>query len=181
MKKNVSTLLILLLIINISCKNNNKAPIKEEVKAEEVVVVPKQLSIDFNFKTNKADVFKIMMNNIQVDDLQKKNVHIFENVAPSSTLDKIMATFGEDEMSKNIAIHLGNQEIKEVEISSIEVSYGDNLLSIKTPQDIDKYIVFNKFIQKDPASNVLKTIRVSGQHNPVFSFKHNLINFLTKE
>src|SRR5690606_39872307 len=98
----------------------------------------------------------------------------FENVAPSSTLDKIMATFGEDEMSKNIAIHLGNQEIKEVEISSIEVSYGDNLLSIKTPQDIDKYIVFNKFIQKDPASNVLKTIRVSGQHNPVFSFKHNL-------
>lgn len=178
--KKLSFVVLILLFAITACKNNEDKQEKEN-KVEVEVVAPKQLIVNFNFKTNKADVFKIMMNNIQVDELQKKNIQIFENVIPSSSQDKITAKFEDGNMSKNIVVHLGNKEVKEIEISSVEISYGDNYISIKTPQDLDKYFAFNKFIEKDLTSNKLKTITVNGQHNPVFSFKHNLINFITKE
>ena len=180
MKKISFTVLVILLIINTACKNNEeKNAVEEQILVEEVMQ-PKQLTIQFNFKTDKADVFKIMMNNIQVDELQKKNVHIFENVVPSSSQDEIIGKFDAGDISRSIHIHLGNKERKEVEIVSIHLSYGENQINIATPEDLDKYFVFNKFIEKDPTSKKLKTIKINGQHNPVFSLKLNLINFLTK-
>jgi hypothetical protein len=147
----------------------------------QAVATPKHLTVNFNFKTNKPDMFKIMLNNVEIDELQKKNIHIFENVIPSTEDDAITAKFDADNMSNNVVIHLGNKEVKEVEIKSILISYGNNQINISSPKDLDKYFVFNKFIEKDSTSNTLKTKRVNGQHNPAFSFKRNLINLLKKE
>ncbi len=180
MKKLSFIVLIISLITYTSCKQNEAKNVVEDDLVVEAIVKPKQLTIQFNFKTNKSDVFKIMMNNIEVDGLQKKNIHIFENVTPSTSEDQIIAKFDEGDISKNIIIHLGNKTIKEVEITSVQVSYGDNHLNITTPEDLDKYFAFNNFIDFDSASNKLKTIKVNGQHNPAFSLKHSLINFITK-
>jgi len=169
---------IILLITALSCNDVGKSEKLNQSQSEDIN--DKSLTINFNFKTNKTDVFKIMMNNIQVDELQKKNVHIFENVVPSSSQDEIIGKFDAGDISRSIHIHLGNKERKEVEIVSIHLSYGENQINIATPEDLDKYFVFNKFIEKDPTSKKLKTIKINGQHNPVFSLKLNLINFLTK-
>lgn len=176
MKQIKRTLLLLLIIVNIACKD--RAEQKAVQESTENIQTPKQLTINFSFKTNKADVFKIMMNNIQVDELQKKNVHIFENVVPSSKKDRIIAKFEEGAMSRNILIHLGNEEVKEVEVISVELTYGNNHIHISTAEDFDKYFAVNKFIEKEPVSKKLKTIKRNGQHNPVIYVKSKFLNRL---
>ena len=179
--KRLTGLLVLLFIFNISCKNRSKqiaTPIiKEEINS------PKELMVNFRFrfKTNKTDTFKIMLSNIEVDELQKKNIYIFEDVIPSSGEDSIIAKFDPGNISNSITINLGNKEIKEVEIIEILVSYGSNGINISTNKDIDKYLAFNRFIERDSTSNIIRTKKVDGLHNPGFSLKRKLINQLRKE
>ena len=179
MKKSV---LILTVIIGfVACKNDkivNTEKVTSPIKIEED---DKELVVKLGFKTNKNDVFKIMVNNIVVDELQKKNIHVIEEVVPTSGVDDITANFGVNNISNNILIHLGNKAVKEVEIVDMTVSYGKNRISLKTPEDQNKYLIFNKFIDKDTTTVKLKTKRVDGTHNPVIYFKRNLINLLTKE
>jgi len=177
--KRVFGIVVFLIFINVSCKNHTKQ--KDVLENIEKKTIPKQLTIDFNFKTDKQDVFKIMLNNIKVDELQNKNIHIYEEVVPSTGFDVIIAKFDAGNISNNIIIHLGNIEVKEVEIKNILVSYGNNQVNITSPEDLNKYIRFNKFIERDSSSNILNTKRVDGKHNPTFSIKRKLINLLKKE
>ena len=122
-----------------------------------------------------------MVNNIAVDELQKKNIHISEEVVPTSGIDEISANFGDNNISNNVLINFGNKEVKEVEIMDITVIFGNNQISLKTPEDQNRYLNFNKFIEKDTTSNKLRTKRVNGAHNPTIYFKRNLVNLLKKE
>ncbi len=176
--KRIIGILALVMLINVSCKNKSKS-ITSEIKDETLTL--KHLTISFNFKTNKQDIFKIMLNNIKIDELQNKNIHIFEDVTPSTGFDAIIAKFDADNISNNIIFSLGNKEVKEVEIKSILVSYGNNQVNITSPKDLNKYIRFNKFIKKDSLSNILHTQKINGKLNPTFSFKRRLINQLKKE
>jgi len=170
---------IVLISLNFSCKNSGEEQVISQEKRE--ATPSKQLSINFNFKTNQPDVFKIMMNNIEVDNLQKKNIQIFEDVIPSTNDDAIKADFDANNISNNIIIHLGNETVKEVEVKSILVAYGKNQLTITSAQDLNKYFAFNKFIKRDSTTKILETKRVDGKHNPSFRLRRNLINFLKKE
>jgi hypothetical protein len=183
MKKTL--LLILISLAFFSCKNekqdkpslnNNKL-----IGQDEEVIRPKEFLFELVYKTNQDDVFNIMMNNIEVDELQKKNIHIFENVITTTNKDIITAKFDAGNISNNIIVNLGNKEVKEVEIISILVSYGNNTININSPKDIDKYLAFNKFVERDSASNKIKTKKVNGEHRPVLVLKRNLINLLKKE
>lgn len=178
MKKTV-LLIVTTLIFSSACKDNTTNPINEAIKKE--IIAPKYLTINFRFKTNKTDTFKIMLSNIEVDELQKKNIYIFEDVIPSSGEDSIIAKFDPGNISNSITINLGNKEIKEVEIIEILVSYGSNGIKISTNKDIDKYLAFNRFIERDSTSNIIRTKKVDGLHNPGFSLKRKLINQLRKE
>jgi cupin superfamily acireductone dioxygenase involved in methionine salvage len=171
--------LVLFVLLSFSCKNNNE---KQIVSIDKKEVIPqKQLIINFNFKTNKADTFMIMLNNIEVDELQKKNIHIFEDVVSSMAEDAIIAEFGNNNISNNIIIHLGNKTLKEVEVKSIFIAYGENQFSITSAEDLNKYFAFNKFIERDSTNKILKTKKVEGKHNPAFRLKRNLINILKKD
>ncbi len=169
-------LLTLILVLNYSCKENTK-----EKKIVEKMPAPKALTIDFSFKTNKTDKFTIMLNNIEVDELQMKNIHFFEDVNPSSSYESINAKFDSGNISKNIIFNLGNKEVKEVELKNILISYGNKEFNIGTIAEIYDFLQFNKFIVKDSTSNTIKTKRVDGKHNPTFSIKRKLINKLIKD
>ncbi len=179
MKKVILILMLLLFIV--SCKNESKINETEkpsnQAKTEKV---SEQLEIEFRFKTNKKDVFKIMMNNIEVDELQKKNIHFFETVEPTSNYDYIDAKFDEGNMSKKITINLGDKKIKTVEIQSINISYKNNVINISSHKDINKYLRFNKYIERDSASSIIKTKKVKGQHKPAITFSKKLINEIKK-
>ncbi len=179
MKKLKRTLLLILIVFNSSCKDKSEQPVTQEIKEE--IIAPKHLTIDFNFKSNKQGVFMIALNNIEVDELQKKNIQIFEDIMPSSGEDAIKAKFDADNISKNIVFHLGNKEVKEVEIKRILISYGNNQVNISTPKDLNEYLRFNRFIERDTASTTLHTKRIDGKHNPAFAIKNKLINLLIKE
>lgn len=173
-------LIFLFAVLSIGCKNNDKQD-TSVVESKTAINQPKKLTVNFSFKTNKPDVFQIMMNNIEVDDLQKKNIQIFEDVVPSTGDDAIVAEFGANNMSKQIVFHLGNKTIKEVEIKSILVAYGKNQYNLTTVEDINKYLAFNKFVVRDTLNKTIKTKRVDGKLNPTFRIKNNLINLLKRE
>lgn len=83
-------------------------------------------------------------------------------------------------MSKKIMINLGNKIVKTIEIQSINISYKDNVINISSPKDINKYLRFNKYIERDSASNIIKIKNVKGQHKPAITFSRKLINELKK-
>jgi hypothetical protein len=119
-----------------------------------------------------------MLNNIVVDELQKKNIHFFEDVVPTSEEDAIVAMFDANNISNNIDINLGNKEVKNVEIKSVTISYGDMLFDLTSAEDFNKYLLFNKFIERDSTSKTLVTKRIDGKLNPTIRIKNNLMNQL---
>lgn len=173
-------LVVLIALFTFSCLNEQKKESKpievEKVKEKEI---KKEFIVKINFKTNKEDSFKLMLNNIVVDEFQSKNILITERVAPSSNFESITANFGEN-ISKGFRVNLGNKEVKEVEISSIEISYGENKLSINA-NELNSYFTFDRFVNYDTISNKFKTKRVDGKHTPTITLKTRKINLLNKD
>jgi len=173
-------LLLVLVVVIVSCKSETK----ENTSAKEEVAVieapAKELEIEMNFKTNKEDDFKLAVNNIIKDEFQKKSVVITEKVSPSSSMEKIIANFGENIVSNSIRFDLGNKELKEIEIQTILVSYGANSLSIPGSQ-LHKYFIINKFVAYDSISQKLTTQKVEGAHYPAIALNRKAIVSLTKE
>lgn len=167
-----------MILLTVCCNKNNQQTNSEKSESNSF---EKSLEINFNFKTNKADEFKLMMNNIEVDELQKKHIHITENVEPSSNDDYIVANFDPDNISKQIVIQLGSKIEKEVIINGILISFGDKTVNLNSPEDFNKHLVFNKFIERDSTSNKFITKRIEGKLNPTIRLKNSLINQLERE
>ncbi|WP_299223593.1 hypothetical protein [uncultured Psychroserpens sp.] len=174
------TLFFLALLI-VSCQEVTSKDESTELKQAKVEIVEPSLRIEFNFKTNKSDVFKIIMKNIEVDELQKKDIHIFEEITPSSHDDSIVAEFGSGNISENILISLGGQQPKIVEIINISVTYGDKYYDINTAEDLNKYFIFNKFIEKGLEEKTFRTKVVDGVSNPLIFFKKTFISTLKRK
>lgn len=177
MKSLINLITLIFLVLNLSCKDTN---VEKKPSVEYNKVVPKQLVIDFNFRTDKQDEFTISMLNIEVDKLQKKSIEISEYVMPSTNYDKIIAKFDSGNLSKDIIVNLGNEVEKSVEIKNISISYGDNAINLSNPSDFEKHLVFNKFIERDSLSKILKTKRLNGRLNPTIRVKRHTINLLKK-
>ncbi|MBT8257477.1 MAG: hypothetical protein KJO49_03325 [Bacteroidia bacterium] len=178
MRRLIGIILVSSLVLS-ACKNEAKEPENTEPVIEESA--PKKLVVNFKFKTDKYDTFRIMLDNVEVDDLQKKNIHIFENVMPSSGTDEISAVFDEGNISNILKVSLGNKETKEVELVGFSLTYGEKHREWSTASDYNKFLIFNKFIQRDTSSLILKTQRVEGKLNPVIVVKRPVLNELMTE
>jgi len=157
----------------VSCKDTPKKEISSDPKPES-----KELIIAIEFITNKQDVFLVMLDNIVVDEFQKKNIRIHEVVPPSSEPERIVAMFGANNISNKIVINLGS-ELKEIQFNSIEFTYGINSIKI-TKDNYNDYLWSNKFIDFDEGDFSLKTKFVDGKHNPAIFSKQALTDFLKK-
>lgn len=154
---------ILILVSGLGCKENQGA--KKISTEEKKIEIEKELIIDLEFKTSKSDVIVISLNEIEVDDFQKKSIQITENVEATSNVDRLTAKFGVGNISRRLTIDLGSKEIKEFEIVSIQFTYGENSINI-APDDIETYFALSKFTEFDDNTNKILTKEVDGYHYP---------------
>ncbi len=168
-------LLLLALILVASCKSEPKTEteIDEPVETE----APKEFVVNMSFTTDKADDFKLMMNNVQIDEFQIKNIHVIEKVQPTSSVDNLTATFDAGNISTVFRIGLGVKEEKEVTIESLDITYGKNSINVGIGE-LTNYFTGNKFVEIDSASNTIYVKRVDGKLNPTLSLKRRYLNTL---
>ena len=103
--------LILTTIIALGCNNETKS-IPETISLNEIEQT-KEFIAKISYRTNKDDEFKIMLNNIQQDEFQRKNIYIIEKVVSNSVFENITANFGEvDNLPNEFHINFGVKEIK---------------------------------------------------------------------
>jgi hypothetical protein len=167
--------LLLLVVTVLACKNEQNVTDKQTVE-QQVKNAKKEFSVKMSFKTDKADMFSLVLYNIEVDEYQKKWIQINEKVALTNEIKTITANFG-DNISKNLRISFGNKEEKEVEIENIEVLYGEKAIFI-IPNELNKYFKFNEFVTQDTITNKLQTKRVRDKHNPIIYLKTKYLNEL---
>lgn len=167
------TLLVFLFVSILACKSDNQdqVTIVEEKPVNEFIV-------QLNYKSNFDDEFKLSLNNIKVNEFQKKNIQIIETVAKTTNLDKIVANFGEN-FSRSFTINFGMKKLKEIEIQSIDLTYGTNNLVV-SPEELEKYFRFSKYITLDLDTKTLKTQKVDGKHVPLIFLNQTAINILKK-
>ena len=172
-------LFFVLIILIVGCKSETK---ESPVENEQAVVVEqiKELKVVVNFKTNKEDEFKLLLNNVPVDEFQRKNYHVVEKVMPTSTTETFTAYFGENNISPNFHFNLGVKDNKEVEIESMSMSYGSNSLMI-SGAELTEYFIINEFITQDSITNKLTTQQIDGRCYPALFLKRKTYNALTKE
>jgi hypothetical protein len=168
-------ILILSLLI-ISCKNET-TPLQ---KADKKPIAKKELVVNMEFKTNKADELTFALNDIAVDELQKKNIQIIEGVIPTSSPDKFQGNFGEGNISRKFEIDLGRNELKEFQIFAISFKYGDKTINI-SPDELEKYFAFSKFSIFNKESKIITTIKVDNYHLPKLYARGILWDELTQQ
>lgn len=178
--KNTILILVIALIVS-GCKSdtNQTKDQNQPESVKEMKEEKKEFIVDLSFKTNNSYSIQMVLYNISIDEYQSKYIVINEKVEPTSTTDKITANFQEN-ISNNFRINFGNQEVKEIELPSIEVSYGSNKLSILA-SELSTYFDFNEFIEQDPTTFKLRTKKVEGKHNPTIYLKQQYIRELQEE
>lgn len=169
-----SSTLVILVLLFISCNQpkNNKSKSNEPIQPQK-----KEFIVTFEFKSNSDGDLKLMMNNIIIDEFQKKNIHIIEKIVANSRPESLTANFGEN-FSYDFKINLGNEKPKEIEVVSMIVSYGQKEIAI-TPQNIeDFFAVNNKYISYDQESGILITKRIEGNHFPSIIMRRKVLEQL---
>ncbi|MEZ4856884.1 MAG: hypothetical protein R2812_10470 [Gelidibacter sp.] len=168
---------ILLLISIFGCQNQEKNNSKS--KNQEKELLKKEFVVTINFKSNKSDTFDLYLYNIIKDEYQSKYIVISEKTIPTSEMENITANFGEN-ISRNFRINFGNNEVKDIQIKSIEISFGPNKIFID-PEDLTQYFNFNEYIFQDSDTYVLHTQQIDGKHNPIIYLKSEYLGELQKE
>jgi len=153
-------------------KNSNNEVATESKKQENI------LKVYIEFKTNKQDEFRIILNNIEVDEFQKMNIEAREIIPVTASYEKMNVTFFDNVFSKNFLIGLGNDKLKELEINKIVISRGPNIVTVNK-ENIQDYFSPNKYVEFK--NNKIITKKVNGKHLPLLFAKSRLINTLKKK
>ena len=126
-----------------------------------------------NDKTDKQVTFKNVAGvdeaKQELEEVKKRDpIHLFESELKKR---KILT---------DAEIEALDKEQKEIEIYTIEFTYGENSIAI-TKSNFDKFLRVNQFIDYRKDNFTIKTMRVDGRHNPSIFAKKTLISFLNKE
>lgn len=165
------------MLIIFGCRSEPKEDEKPQHSAAET---EKELMVIMGFKTSEEDDFKINLNNIKIDDFQKKNIQIRETVTVSTGLESIVAKFGANNLSNDLVLHLGHTKEKEIHFNGIELSYGNSRVLV-TNANFDKYFRTNKYVKYDSINHSFLTQKVNGKHAPAIISRKYLMDFLRKQ
>lgn len=163
-------------VLVFSCKNETKNDTQGIENS--VIETPKELVVKLGFKTSVEDEFRIMLNNIKVDEFQRKNIQVRETVLPSTGFESIIAHLGGEVNTKNLLIHLGKKE-KIVEFNGMEFSYGSKSILV-TKSNFNKFLNTNKFVVLENDGFVFSTKTINGKHNPAIIARKRLLDSLFK-
>lgn len=174
MKKIILVFVVLTTLF--ACKSDKKNinnEVTTELKKQENI-----LKVYIEFKTNKQDEFKIILNNIEVDEFQKMNIEAREIIPVTASYEKMNVTFFDNIFSNKLLVGLGNDHVKELEISEIVISRGVNIVNVNK-ENIEDYFSHNKYVEFK--NNKIITKKVNGKHVPLLYAKSRLINGLKKK
>ncbi|WP_460220435.1 hypothetical protein [Psychroserpens sp. MEBiC05023] len=163
--------IILLLFSLLSCQEN---PNSNKVLAKEVSVP--NFIIKIEISTDTEDDFKIMFNNIIIDEFQSKNVQVKERIPTSTGYESIVASYYGNNTSNDLRIILGIKS-KKVKFKKIDISYVDKNLVIDN-DNFNNYFRFNEFISLDDTTFTFTVTNPSNNHTPVIFAKKRLIDFM---
>ncbi len=167
-----SPIFFFVLLFFISCNQNSNSSVESNASK----IKKKEFLVSIEYKSNSPDKFKLIMDNIKVDEFQRKSIVITEDVVATTSLDFINANFGEN-ISSRIVLNLGNKEVKKVVINELIMSYGDNSIIIDGNSILDSFKL-NEFVEFDSTSKELKTKRINNNHAPALILKPKVINQL---
>lgn len=174
MKYNILFICLLILLGSCSQKKSSINDAKDLTIAKSEILLVK-----LELKTTVKDEFRIMLNQIEIDEFQKMNIQASEVIPVTSHYESMKVDFFENMFSKKIVIGLGNKFPKRVEIKSISVSKGLNIIDIPQAQ-IEEYFTANKYVIFDDDMNIT-TKKIDGKHAPILFANSRLINLLTKK
>ncbi|MEZ4796958.1 MAG: hypothetical protein R2785_07290 [Flavobacteriaceae bacterium] len=162
-----------------SCKENTE---NIESKTEtDVVEIEKKLGISISFKIEKADKIRFMMNGIEIDEFQKKNIFFVEDVMPTTNYEKSTVYFDSNNFSRNISINLGDNNDNIIEFKDITFSYGSKEIVVDK-NNYDTYLGHNIFVERDSLTNKFKTTKVKDKpFNPLIYVRQTLLNELVSQ
>lgn len=162
-------------IVLFSCKENKPLESVKNSNTEK----EKILSVSLELKTTKEDEFRVMLNQIKVDEFQKMNIQASEVIPITTSYEKMSVRFFENTFSNKLVIGLGNKQPKRVDVNNISLSYGTNIVNIPKAQ-LSTYFNPNKYANFDDNMSII-TEAVKGNHTPALYANTKLINLLTKQ
>jgi hypothetical protein len=157
-----------------SCENKSTTNETKNIKKNE----KHELIVKMGFKTSVSDEFVLMMNNIIIDEFQKKNIQIKETVPVSVGFESIVAEFGPGNKSSNVILSLGKKQ-KVVVFDGIQFSYKNTSILI-TKSNFNKFLNTNKFVTLEKEGFTISTKIIDGKHNPALIAKKRLLDSLFK-
>lgn len=158
-----------------SCNENKSVANGDNTPSEQ----KKVLSVSIELKTTHDDEFRIMLNQIEVDEFQKMDIRAYEVIPATNNYDKMTARFFDKIISKKLVIGLGNKHLKTVDINRISMSYGTSSLVIPKVE-LSSYFNTNSYASFDNQMNIV-TQKDNGRHLPALYANAKLINALTKD
>ena len=162
-------------IVLFSCKENKPTVNVESSDSEKKSI----LTVSVELKTTKEDEFKVMLNQIDVDEFQKMNIQATEVIPVTNNYEKMRVSFFENTFSNKLVIGLGNKHPKSVDIKNISLSYGTRSINISKAQ-LSTYFSANTYSYFDDNMTIITKIE-KDQHTPALYANTKLINLLTKE
>ncbi len=172
--KRLTTLLVLLLL---SCGGNQEEQkVIKNTNKEPELSKPKTLIIELEIETDSPEDFKLIANDIFLNNGQSMDLYITQRINPNETSKKIRFELPDNIVPDfNIGISLGTKKEKEVKINNVDISIGSLSYQINS-NNLITYFRPNKFVDYDDESGALKTKTVDGKHNPMIFLRKRYVD-----
>ena len=179
MKLKACKLIFLCFVLIFSCKDHttqtktNQGTPKIE---QETIKKSNRFIFDIDLETSHPDDFRLIADNIFLNNNQFMNISILHKLNSNETSKKMHFELPEGvQPDYQIGFSFGSKHIKEVKINSIKVSYGEIEYNI-SKDELIKYFRLNNFTEYNSETGIIKTKKVRNKHNPMIFLRNNFIN-----
>lgn len=173
--------LVLLVITFFSCKNEENVAEKakqQNNKLEQKIEKKNRLVFEIDFKTTKPDDFILFSNDVFLNNSQFMNF-IITHKMNSNENQKVIKFEVPDEIKPDVSLGLilGRENEKAITVKLIKV-HTNNVEYLISPDELNDYFTFNKFIEYNPETGIINTKRIDGKYNPTMFLRKKIINKL---
>jgi ASC-1-like (ASCH) protein len=170
--------LAMLTLVLISCSNEKpKVEEKPETIEEKVEVVkPTKFSIELRLKYSESEEIKLSASNIFINNSRTMNISVIQKMGKTESFKTVVLDFPENiNPDEQITLSLGTKKPKSIEFENIKIKNGEIEFDL-TPQELNDYFSFNKFIVYSQETGIITTKKVDGRHNPILLLRKKIID-----
>jgi hypothetical protein len=168
--------IIFLSLMLCSCLEHDEAKNKDSETPTKEKKESNKLVFEIDLHTTEPDSFTFFSNDVFLNNNQFMNIGITQRLNMNETTKNLKFEFPNNiKPDAMLGFSLGSEKTKEVTIKNIKLSYGDTKFDI-TSDNIENYFTFNKFIEYDASSKVIRTKRVDNLHNPLLFLRMKILD-----